>query len=64
MSLRQLSQTCSVSVSKLSLFERGEIRLPAEEVARIAAVLNEFLGETPAFATDEELIQYLEQEQA
>jgi transcriptional regulator with XRE-family HTH domain len=61
-SLIQLSRACGVSVSRLSLYERGECRLPDHELATIAAVPRESLDDPPAFTTDEQLIQYLEQE--
>jgi hypothetical protein len=43
----------------LSLYERHEIRLRDEEVTRIACVLNEALGTTPTFCSDEQVAEYL-----
>ena len=60
MSLRQLSQACGVSVSQLSKYERGECRLPDHERATVAAILRERLNETPKFATDSDVEQFLE----
>jgi transcriptional regulator with XRE-family HTH domain len=59
LSLTQLSRSSGVSVSRLSLYERGEGRLADHEVARIACVLNEALGTTPTFASDTELEHFL-----
>ena len=59
MSLRQLSQACGVSVSRLSLFERGERGLHAHELATISAILRERLDETPRFADTADVEEFL-----
>jgi transcriptional regulator with XRE-family HTH domain len=60
MSLRELSRASGISVSRLSLYERGEVRLPDHDLATMSAILKGSLAETPTFATDEQLTQYLE----
>jgi transcriptional regulator with XRE-family HTH domain len=60
MSLRELSRASGISVSRLSLYERGEIRLPDHDLASVSAILKESLDETPTFATHKQLSQYLE----
>jgi transcriptional regulator with XRE-family HTH domain len=59
MSLTQLSRLSGVSVSRLSLYERGEVTLPSHDLATISAILRERLDETPTFQSDTELIQFL-----
>jgi transcriptional regulator with XRE-family HTH domain len=59
MSLQELSNATGISVSRLSNFERGEVRLSDDALATIAAVLKERLDATPKFSSSEEVSQYL-----
>jgi transcriptional regulator with XRE-family HTH domain len=59
-SLTQLSRASGISVSRLSLYERGEATLPSHDLATISAILRERLDETPIFQSDAELTQFIE----
>jgi transcriptional regulator with XRE-family HTH domain len=59
MSLQELSNATGISVSRLSNFERGQVRLSDDALATIAAVLKDRLDTTPQFSTSEEVSRYL-----
>jgi len=60
--LRTLSNASGVSMSRLSAFENGEIRLPQEEIATIAALLREGLNASPHLKTAVEIFEFLNSE--
>jgi hypothetical protein len=49
-------------MSRLSAFENGEIRLPQEEIATIAALLREGLNASPHLKTAVEIFEFLNSE--
>jgi transcriptional regulator with XRE-family HTH domain len=60
--LRTLSNASKVSISRLSAFENGEIRLRQEEIATIATLLRKGLNEAPHLKTAVEIFEFLNSE--
>jgi len=55
----QLANLAGSSAPQICMWERGDGRLPAETILRIAAVLFEHLKEAPNFDNPEDLAQEL-----
>jgi len=55
----QLARKTAISAPRICLWERGELELRAEQVERIARVLNEHLLKVPVFNDARELAMVL-----